>query len=374
MEKDFNLIDKKIVIYAAGGVGRAAYTNLMEMGLDIYGFVDMRAELIKYAMGKPVLSIKQVRELDDKDAFLIIITLRNVFEHNRVANMLLSEGFSNLIYKPISILRGDYSDKKNITISDAHDSILIYKTIPGYSIAKTNASILNYFHNDALISKSDCGIKVYIPSELLYTNYAENEKWSVVNFLSSFAAVDLYRTMNSNDYECYEDIFEYYIKQFAYYGASTGGLNTEGEWERIVSDSRIAVYEEMKKVMALNPNFFVDNCTKVRFVKRMKFELTASGKNRVSFLIAQGFRYVPVEMLKEDFNEYLNKGMLYKVQKYLTSKGNPRIFAPIPHPLFYNYGFGVVAENYSDVWIGKVSKEISNIVFAKQQTFDFSNQ
>ena len=367
MEK-YKIRDKRILIYGAGSIGKVVSGIFHKAGIDIDSYVDQRAGIIKENDNKRVLHMDEVKEkIQEKDDYVIIITIRNVFEHSSLAKQFYREGFKNIIYKPITILRGNSNDIQN-SINDAYEQITAKFVIPKGEIAcyeKEEMGICDF----GLYEESEDEVLVKMPAELLFSN--TNPKafiWSCQNFYSNYIAVDLYEAFCNASNGSVEEVLKRYIERFALPGAKVMGVNTDGTWKELLIDSRQKVYYEMEYKLWMDYSFFIQNCVKVGCRKGKGFELVSSGKNRVSFLIAKGFRYIPVKMKKSDYQSYLNMEVVEKVIFYLNQI-NDKIFAPIPHPYFYK--IPVAAPDYAAECVKPIARFLSEQIYLENKKFNF---
>lgn len=365
----YKITEKEILIYGAGSTAKILAEQILKEKLNIVGFIDKRADLIKSFMDKKVYDLDALSCFLEKDNYVIIITTRNVFEHSSIANKLYDRGFFNVIFKPYSVLKGKGTNELK-TLSNVHDSFLVKFTSYLDSIPKYTIKEMPIFEDKALISVEGDWAEAFIPAQLLFSNTLDGSIWSEANFISYYIAVKLYKAFERCAPDEFEEVVNEYIDNFAKPGAITHGINVEGTWGNILVDSRIQSYLEMNKLFALDNNFFIKNCTTVSVLKRDKLKLISSGKNRVSFMIAKGMNFIPVKLSIDDYEKYINRPKLDKILEFINKKQITEVFAPIPHPYFYE--FNSIAQNYAHVCIGQVSNTLANLIFNKMQNFDFS--
>lgn len=366
--EQYRIIDKKVLIYGAGSVGRVVSDTLDKTGIVIAAYIDKRADVIQENNKRPVFDLNQLDEvIKDKDNYAIIITIRNVFEHSSLAEYFDSIGFKNIIYKPITILRGNKNEVQD-SINNAYEQITGEFIVPQGEIAcyeKEVFTLCDY----ALQKEFEEDVLVKLPAELLFSNTnLKMPVWSCQNFYSNYIAVDLYEAFgNARDRQMMDRVNQY-INRFALPGAKVMGVNTDGNWRELIIDSRQKVYYEMEYKLWVDFDFFMQNSTKVGLRNGKGFELIASGKNRVSFLVAKGFRYIPVKISKEDYREYLNMKVVNKVADYLN-KTSRKIFAPIPHPFFYK--IDAVAPDYPVECVKPIARFLAEQIYLENGKYLF---
>ena len=366
--EQYRIINKKVLIYGAGSVGKVVSDTLDKAEIVIAAYIDKRANVIQESNNRPVFAPNQLDEvIKDKDNYVIIITIRNVFEHSSLAEYFASIGFNNIIYKPITILRGNKNEVQD-SINQAYEQITGKFIVPQDEIScyeKEDFAICDF----ALQKEFEDDILVKLPAELLFSN--TNLKipvWSCQNFYSNYIAVDLYEAFGNAHYGQMLDKVNQYVDRFALPGAKVMGVNTDGNWRQLIIDSRQKVYYEMEYKLWMDFDFFVQNSTKVGLRTGKGFELIASGKNRVSFLISKGYRYIPVRISKEEYQEYINIDAVDKIANYFNTT-SIEIFAPIPHPFFYR--IDTVAPDYPIECVKPIARFLAEQVYLENGKYSF---
>lgn len=367
----FCLKEKKIILYGAGSSAKTIADVLKEENIPVSVYVDLRAEAIKEKEGVLVMSMEQISNYaKNKDEFVVIITIRNVFEHSEIAKRFYDIGFKNIIYKPRNILKGiDSVEQKSI--NESYEMLTSKFSIPPKAIA-CYIREQHMFLDEGLRKNFENYLIAVLPAELLFSN--TNDKlpiWSRRNFVADYVAVDLYKAFSNTDSGLFSEEINKYIDRFALPGAKAIGVNTDGNWRELLVDARLKVYSEMEYNLNVNPDFFTLNCTTVKYCERKGFELVASGKNRVSFLIAKGYRYIPVKIKTNDYEKYINVLQKNHLCDYLNTNEEDHIFAPVLHPYFYHCQ--VDAPDYLTSCIARIAKNISDKVYNESGRFEYSN-
>lgn len=366
MEQKFKLNDKKIIIYATGPIAKILIEQIPE--LDVEFFIDLRGDEIDTFLNLPVYSMQQLSKLCiNKEEHAIIISMRNVFEHDIVAKELFNLGFHHLIFKPLCVLEG-CETSKNIQINAAYEDLITYKRMPQNEIPVIAHQDFIAAKRWDIISEADGFVTCYVRPELLFTNYLDN-KWSVTSFVSTFILVDLYKAFEGREEINYQSIVQEYINDFVLPEVKKIGIDTGYKWENVTIGTRLNVYQEMNSKMAKDYSFFVKNCPTVKYLSNGKFTLISSGKNRVSFLISKYIKYIPVKVSKEDYSRYLNSKEAEKLQYMLSQANIYKLPVPISHPYFYNYR--AEAEDYFEKWVSKVGHIISRFICQKYKAYYF---
>ncbi len=363
----YHFSKKKIVIYGTGGLSQKVEKTLKLNDLVVEAYIDRRADDIKYFLEKKVYSLSQIEKFSNKSEYLIIITTKNVFEHNRIAAELFDKGFENIIYKNYQILQGE---KESDALDEAFEYLLNQNKIPERAIESIDVTSLFYLKDSAYIKENNQDVYLYLPAFMLFTNKLQDWLWSRVHFETTFLTVDMYRSFQESHNPEFIKMCKRYIKYFAKEGAFYLGLNTEGEWEEFVIDGRMAVYKEMDRMLCFNPHFFIENCPRVDGDPSKGYELISTGKNRVAFLIAKGYEFIPVRMSKECYQKFLNISSYNKLKKYMEDNSIVNFKTTVYHP--YLYKFSVKYDRYYELWLRRVVKIIVEEIFSKTNKFDFS--
>lgn len=365
--KEYRIDEMKIILYAAGGLSCKVEELLYENGKKVEAYIDRRAEDIHTFRNKAVYTLEEAAcKLRDKDTYVVIVTTKNVFEHSKIAAQLKDKGFFNIIYKDYRILQGLAADDMQ-SVDDAFEDILNHHRLPEGKIAKTESGLLYALRDNAWIKSADGLVYAYIPAGMLFTNRIENWEWSRVNFKTTFLTVQLYQEFGAGRASIRE-ISQRYVRDFARKGAQYLELNTDGDWQNFVISGRMDVYREMADLFCLSPDFFVHNAPAVAGSWSTGFELVTSGKNRVAFLMARGYRYIPVKISSEVYCELLNLDAVSAIEEYLAKTGVTELPVPIPHPYFYKYPSK--APDYYEVWLERAGQDLMDNLFRERQDYD----
>lgn len=363
--------DKKIILYATGGLSCKVEKLFKENGREIEVYIDRRAKDIQFFHDKKVFSINEAEEsLQEKDEYVVIITTKNVFEHSKIATELRRKGFINIIYKDYGVLQGR-KEKAIVSIDNAFENILNQNCIPENEIETIEDSTLNLICDEAYIREENGMTYAYIPANMIFTNCIDNWIWSRVNFKTAFFIIDMYKEFELGRSQIRE-VSRKYIHEFAEKGAEFLNLNTNGEWKNYVISGRMEVFREMNDLFCRTPEFFVENCPAVSGNANNGFELISSGKNRVAFLMAKGYKYIPLRISKEEYSEFTNGVTAKKIEAYIKRENIAEFKVPVLHPFFYKYASK--APDYYELWLERVGKDITYKQFNAKENFDLSGQ
>lgn len=326
--------EKKYVIYGAGGGGLKLIPVFKEKDYCLIGFIDQRAASLGNVKGNRVWDWNTLRELSDEaENIVVIITTKNVFDHTKIAYQLAENGFRQCIYKPLSILQG-YQDDELEKISRAHDTFLIDIDIPSeQKLAKVDETVYQIYYKDKLIiSKNEDEVLTWIPLELLF-NYKEGDAYENLNMASFFPLDNLYRMFLGNENEPYDQIlddFYTYASEWAWRNRVEVTRDLKASWLK----SRKASFQQMQEISDYDFAFFFRNAPQAEMDEEGRFHMVQSGRNRVVFLAAKGYRHVPVKMRLEDYQRWINEEKFSQVKSYIENRHIDSLYAPVGHPYF----------------------------------------
>ena len=111
MNETFNLDEtSKVFIYGCGIVGKEAADKLPACIPNIKGYIDRNAKNIKIFENYPVYDLDSLKDVYEKDD-VVIITLNNGLEHEKVAQALFSQcGINKILYIPMHV-QSTYIDR-----------------------------------------------------------------------------------------------------------------------------------------------------------------------------------------------------------------------------------------------------------------------
>ena len=111
MNETFNLDEtSKVFIYGCGTAGKEAADKLPACIPNIKGYIDRNAKNIKIFENYPVYDLETLKDVYEKDD-VVIITLNNGLEHEKVAKTLFSAyGINKIRYIPMHV-QSTYLDR-----------------------------------------------------------------------------------------------------------------------------------------------------------------------------------------------------------------------------------------------------------------------
>ena len=271
----FEIKKKKVIVYAAGAIGGVIYHNLRQHNIKTESFIDKRAKSIHDVDGIKVFSPDELFMFQKKDEYVVIITPKNVFEHEDIARKLYKIGFKYLVYKPKNVLF-DEGNKEEVVVNSAYD-FLVRGDIPLFKIPVLS---LNEEHNDFkhwIIKKDDEYICTWIPAHQLFTNISSNTIWSGINITVHFPLVELYRSFLGDSTVDASESIKNYI-DYSAYGGKLVNIKITDDWKQNALETRELIFFEMSKLLKRDISFFTKNLPDVVLTKRNHFNMISSGK------------------------------------------------------------------------------------------------
>lgn len=318
-----------IILYGAATIGCLLDEYLTDFGYLIKGFMDLRAAEIKELHGKKVYSPDSADLPKDS---IIIIAVKNVFEHSRIAEDLSKKGFCKLIYRPYASLKGQGDQAEN-QLNNIYDLISDYKErkVPFEGkVPVSHFTTRSLLKLSGIVSEADTMLTVNIPITLLFSDRVpQMPEFSVLFMRPHLSFVKYILGMAGGE----SDSFLRYCRDAA---TKVGGFETTALWENNVVRNQAEVYAQMNHMYDLDKNFFIDQAPKVQWNEKRYFNLQ-SGKHRSTFLAAKGNNYIAVQMSKEDFNAWVQASVALEIEPVLREKYRQGLSVPIENPYFYEY-------------------------------------
>lgn len=322
----------KIILYGAASIGLIMYGNLKKQGYHILCFIDKRAEEIKEIEGVPVyLPEDAYIQGCDKTNTVIIVSVKNVFEHDKIAHSLRKLEFKNLIYKSGVILNGE-ENPDLLQLSKAYDAILQEQEIP--PVLPVSEEIVLYTFRDysTIVVLDDESRITYVPVELIFTNQNKLgfSRWNDIPILLLYPHLQFFLSLNGE----MEYTLDSYLKFCEEAALRQGNIEITESWKQNILRNRTMVFEQMKLSHDINSNFFIDSPAEAEWNFKGYFNLTG-GKHRVTFLVAQGHNYIPLKISNQDFDRWLKALDSGAVCNYIQDNCLRSLPNAISHPYFF---------------------------------------
>lgn len=356
---------KQFLLYGAASIGGIVKDALESCGYEVVGYIDKRAHEMKQYNGLPVWSIHNVPEVGYDKEIAVYISVKNVFEHEKIARQLIGAGFQNLIYKPYNVLLGNASPKENM-LAQLYDD-LFEGRLKGneFNIPDCTSEVSLYDY--AMISKENGQVTAYIPVEYIFTNdYRDDEmqKWGNIPIPCFFTHINFFRSLDG-DSNC--SVLPY-LKEYCEFTAKIDGkIEITDAWRDNVIANRTHIFEQMSESLYLDSLFFIRNAATAVWNRSGKYFNLTSGKHRCTFLAAKGNKYIPLEISEVDYAAFVNQSKIDAVKNMVDLYGGTVV---IPNPYFYrgihNRDFG---EHFFLLWF---SRYFGEKLFYEKGKVDFS--
>lgn len=355
--EDIILEHAKILIYGTGGNGIGFYERQKNQ-LHIEGFIDKRADEIKTVYNLPVLTIEDANtKFINKDEYVVFVTIKNVFAHTEIAKTLLNNGFHRIVYKSDNVLKGN-EDCVEKRIDEIYETLIEQKGYRHNFSIPFMKSIHISFKDRLCIEKTETEVRTWCPVELLF-NYKESNDYPGLNMPLFFPLVELYKLFLGDSSISKEEAIDNFFVYSCEWLKKNGRELNESQKNSFL-ESRIAVFEEMQEMSEVDIEFFKRNCPEVKLEEK-KFYLSSSGRNRVSFLIAKGFKYVPVKMSEKDYLEWCDLQYVNRMENYINDNGIKSFFAPYPNPYLLDFSIDFV--DYQRLFLWPIANEIVKKIY-----------
>lgn len=359
--------NSNIVIYGAATSGQIVYDILKKNQIDIIAFIDKRADELGELYGKRIVgSIDDIGSLAKTDC-VVIIAVKNVFEHTKIADKLLKNGINCILYKPYSVLIGEGTDDEK-KISECYDYLLSNQPEKLSYIPKTKDIAVYACKDSALVREEDDYVWARVPVCLIYANKT-NEKesiWEDIPVLSMFPHIGLFR-----DCLCEQAVngVEDYVAFCCEAAKNTGSVEITERWKENVVSNRVDVFHNMETAYELDKDFFVRNAPMAKWNAGGYFNLLG-GKHRCTFLAAKGDQYVVLQISKKDYEKWVGQKKILDLQEYLDEFiQNKRGRGVIEHPYYYKYPLEGKTFIYK-MWM-HICGVLSQDIYARRHDFAF---
>lgn len=322
--------ESPILLYGAASIGVLFSRYLNAEGFNVVGYIDKRANEIGEFLGKPTYEMDDCRLNQIKGKCIIIVSVKNVFEHSAIAQQLVESGFYNIIYRSINVLNGEGTETER-EIYRLFDKIE-KKQLKQEEICSCTKFVNRYKIKDrAKIFESENEIIAYVPIELIYTDNPSGSKaiYADISIYALLPHIELFEFFLGNEKGNVNKYLQFCVDA----ANNLGEIKITDAWKKNVIKNRRMIYDEMSRSLELNYEFFIKNAPKCRWNKKGYFNL-CSGKHRAAFFVSRGYRYMPLCIQKEDYCKWINDEIVEFIKRNSLEAKIKSLFY-IPHPFFY---------------------------------------
>ena len=325
-------IETPIVFYGALNIGQALKTVFESEGFTVLGFIDQRADELPKVLGKPVETLETMSYAKE---CVVVITIKNVFQHYKIANSLIRKGYTQIIFFPLDQSRQvipEYEDilKLYNMIINSRYTKQLPENLDNFVVTEVNSVIHPRFDPYKYVeSVGDNRYVLSVPVEHIYSEIQYEDKMKLLNLLA-LPHVDLFNFYLNSSISS--------LDRYITYNRSTmisQNFEPTEKWLESSLANRFDICARMKQQFDLNPRFFIESAQEAKWDSEKNCFTVNGGRHRLSFLISQNKTIVPLSVSKECLDNYLNLDCVEAIKKELNNT-NYRISEPIPHPAFYD--------------------------------------
>lgn len=356
-----------IYIYGAGALGVNLATYAETKGYKIAAFLDRNAADIRKINDISVLSLEEFQFCNVNDT-VVIIALQNVTQHESIVKRILQNGCNKVIYFPVHtfgmspVFVSNMRKKYNECITYKFEYVL--ENIPQMDIRPWNY--------DSLLA----GNVLWMPIEVCFAVKKTVSDRQSDYTIKAEELLDKYvRGKNIYCILPYWQLFEYlegdkedcelYLKIYGRRGHISNFQKTDSE---LLKD-RNALLSIYLYELNMHSDFFYESPCEVEIGRYGKVYIL-DGIHRGVFLAKKGYRWLPVKILKNDTEFYINKSILQRIKKYVNTNNIQQIEFPIEHPAFY--GFPVHRDDVINTW-KEIVRYVEEKNITKNMCVDFSD-
>lgn len=357
----------KVIIYGAATTGAIVYSTFIRYGIEVIAFIDKRADEIESYYNLPVIDLNQTEKLiqENRD-IIIVIGIKNVFEHEKIAKKICGLGCNKIIFRPYKEIKGEGSEKDK-EINTIYSSILSGE-LPQevYEVADFEEQS---FSDKAIIETDDNYVVANIPIYYVFTDRYKDRNilWGDIPCLGLVPHIGLFNFFSGTENEDYHE----YIKFCREAALRSGGIKISKAWEESVYKNRLDVFNHMQYEWEHDKGFFIKNAVEAAYNEGGYFNIK-SGKHRVVFLLVMGKRYIPLKIRKYDYAKWCNTKKTEEIRSLLKSLNKESLPAVIGNPYFYDYPCST-SSFYEQVLMRLISV-IYQTQYYERKKFDFSKE
>jgi len=337
--------ERPVILYGAAHVGTLVL-NRLRGKCKIAAFIDKRADEMGLYEGLPVcLPASDCFTEDIKRSAIVIVCVKNIFDHEQIAFSLVGNGFQNIVFCPVDGSRYRYRSEADRAEMAAlyHCVVEGYFTLP-QGVPRAPGLLVPRFVDSAVLDRHEGGVTALIPAMFLYNRLNGNGVWADAAILSLFPYFALFESFSGNikaDISLYLDAAKQYAK-------NSGDFLTTPRWEANVIHNRRMAYERMRVSDELSNVFFARQAISAGWNKAGGYFNMNGGKHRTVYQIHQRRMYVPLRLTEADYAAYLNQPAADKAIAHVIEMGMTELPYPVLHPYFANVPYDP-ASNYCNL-------------------------
>lgn len=304
--------ESRIVLYGHSqfDIVKDKFRELKERGYQVLGYIDQRAKEIETYVQAPCWTVEDFPVgLKERQDIVIILLLQNARMHESIVSSLCGRGFKKFLFIPE---KADTSEKTcmvqkyNAFIRSEYDELM--------GIPEWDSLCLNSVKGGKRFLK--CGKErctLLVPVEMLFLYEQEQSLEENIAFAEDY--LELFAVLEGKAFEC--------GRYFDFMGAVE-----KEEKEKLLAD-RLTLYCLWEHYRHCDINYFIEAAALVSWNRRGYFNII-DGHHRVIYLMAKGYKKIPVSMPLKDYDKWIGEA------DQALSAALRRLRVPIPHPFFLN--------------------------------------
>lgn len=325
--------NSQVILYGAATTGAILYQRFTEHGYRVAAFIDKRADEMDSYYGLPVFDMQEAKEYFAKTPDAVaVVAVKNVFEHEKIAQELWQAGCDRIIFRPYAVVNGE-GEPQDRMLNQAYDAVL--QGDFQCELHRINGFDRAVLKDQAVICEDENGdVIANIPVYDVWTDNYEDKSiiWGDIPCLGLVPHIGLFRFFKGEENEEYEE----YIKFCRRAAEESGGIITSQKWENSVYKNRLDVFNHMQSAWEHNREFFVKNAVPAFYNEKGYFNIR-SGKHRMVFLIVMGKQYVPLRICKDDYGKWSNEKQAARIYELLDACHKTELPCIPDSPFFYDY-------------------------------------
>jgi len=332
--------EDSILLYGAATTGAILYTNLTNAGYRVDAFIDQRAYEIDTYYGLPVWDIASAGRYAEQHAVVVILAIKNVFEHERVAAGLWNAGFEKIIFRPYRSVCGEPTEAEHM-LNTAYDQIIRrggITNVPACPIVTGRERQTLKDHAVILDQGDYVTANIFAPYVFTDKSGDQESLWGDIPCLGLLPHLGLFDIFNGNwdpDHAEYMN----YCRQAA---EKSGGIVTSEAWEASVYQNRLDVFNHMEYSWEHDRDFFTRNAVEGIYNPKGYFNIR-SGKHRITYMLAKGSRYIPLRIKKTDYAVWRRRGQANRIAEFMWENHMETLPVALGNPYLYDQAGGASA-------------------------------
>jgi hypothetical protein len=334
-----------VVLYGAAYLGTLVHRYLAGF-CSLAAFLDKRAAELGSYLGLPVYAANSAA-IKDKAGCVVVVCVKNIFDHEGIVEELTREGYSHIVYMPPDNSPLQYADEAlPAQLRQLYNAVIDHTLQLPCQVPGVAGQLAPRWQAHGVVDEDGETVTAMIPTAFVYTDRAKNKAsslWADIPVAFLAPHLQLFRYFEGEP----DANGEWYIEDYCVPAArATGDFKRTDRWRQNILDNRRMVYEQMCTEWDLDPGFFSRNAPRAVWNSAGHFNLM-SGKHRAIFLLSKGAYLMPLKLARQDYEAFLNRPALEKAMAYVQSHAMLQMPWPVMHPYFYRFRCAVQRSFYA---------------------------